>query len=145
MELEKKALIVEDDEETRSIVTASMNYRGYLCDLAENLSQGLDYVNKNKYAVIITDNNFPEKERLPEEPNMGITLLKTIIEKNSQIGSILIMYSGSMYGLSCAESMNVKTINKFTDNLEYCLDVYLKDQNMSATKTPCFFEKLFGE
>ncbi|MDD3175857.1 MAG: response regulator [Candidatus Nanoarchaeia archaeon] len=145
MELEKKALIVEDDEDIQDLLVASMETRGFACDVAPNLNTSLEYIALNSYNVIITNNHFPEKEGWPEEPNKGIEFIERIKKQNLQKQVILIMHSGSAYGLSYAESIGIKTIRKEFDNLDYCLDIYLRDPNAKCAKKPCFFERLFGE
>ena len=86
-----KILIVDDDENVRTLVKELLEARGYSVECAEDGLQGLSRYNKERFDLLILDHNMPHMS--------GTQLLETIRgmpEGKSQ--SILMLSSEKMLG-----------------------------------------------
>lgn len=57
-----KVLIIDDEEDTRSVLKDMLNMSGYDVDTAENGRQAKEFYDKTDYDAIITDIIMPEQD-----------------------------------------------------------------------------------
>jgi DNA-binding response OmpR family regulator len=60
----KRILVVDDEEQICSLLTQMLEHEGFEVDTAENGEQGLDFVAKNSYDLVVTDMIMPVKDGL---------------------------------------------------------------------------------
>ena len=60
----KRILVVDDEEQIRSMLTQMLEHEGFLVDTAENGEEGMDLVTRHTYDLIITDMIMPIKDGL---------------------------------------------------------------------------------
>ena len=85
-------LLVDDDDLHRSCLKEFLELRGYLCLEAENGVEGLEVLQKNSIAIIITDNNMPKMDGLTfiqqvkqEFPNETLPIFLMTAESSSSV------------------------------------------------------------
>jgi len=54
-----KILVVDDNKETTSMLSKFFNYKGYQIVVSNDAMEGLRYIKKEKYDVILLDINMP--------------------------------------------------------------------------------------
>ncbi len=82
--IEKKILVVDDDEDIRDGLKSLLTRQGYLVKVAEGSIEALNYIKKEEFPVIITDIKMPDID--------GIKLCESIRDLNSW--SVIIALSG---------------------------------------------------
>ena len=60
----KRILIVDDEEQIRSMLTQMLEHEGFAVDTAENGEEGMDLITRHAYDLIITDMIMPIKDGL---------------------------------------------------------------------------------
>ncbi len=60
----KRILVVDDEEQIRSMLTQMLEHEGFTVDCAENGEEGMDLVGRHTYDLIITDMIMPVKDGL---------------------------------------------------------------------------------
>ncbi len=60
----KHILVVDDEEQIRSLLTQMLEHEGFVVDTADNGAEGLDLVANNSYDLVITDMIMPVKDGL---------------------------------------------------------------------------------
>ncbi|MEA2116674.1 MAG: response regulator [Thermodesulfobacteriota bacterium] len=60
----KRILVVDDEEQIRSMLTQMLEHEGFVVDTAENGEEGMDLVTRHAYDLIITDMIMPIKDGL---------------------------------------------------------------------------------
>lgn len=60
----KRILVVDDEEQIRSMLTQMLEHEGFAVDTAGNGEEGLDLVTRHTYDLIITDMIMPVKDGL---------------------------------------------------------------------------------
>jgi DNA-binding NtrC family response regulator len=60
----KRILVVDDEEQIRSMLTQMLEHEGFAVDTAENGEEGMDLITKHIYDLIITDMIMPVKDGL---------------------------------------------------------------------------------
>ncbi len=93
----KKILIAEDDELSRSNLTELLNAEGYEVKAVENGKQAMDAFVEDKFDLVITDLKMPQGD--------GLELLKFVKEMNSD--NIVIMMTGFGTVDSAVEAMKL--------------------------------------
>jgi two-component system, NtrC family, response regulator PilR len=56
----KRVLIVDDEADLRELLSLSMLRMGVEADLAQNVAQALDYLERNTYGLVLTDMKLPD-------------------------------------------------------------------------------------
>jgi len=80
--MEKKVLLVDDDEEVLALLAATLERANYSTSCVENASECLKMLSLDLYPVVISDIKMPDMD--------GLTLLTKIKELNPDIQVILI-------------------------------------------------------
>ena len=60
----KRILVVDDEEQIRSMLTQMLEHEGFIVDSAENGEEGMDLITKHTYDLVITDMIMPVKDGL---------------------------------------------------------------------------------
>jgi len=60
----KHILVVDDEEQIRSLLTQMLEHEGFVVDTADNGAEGLELVAKNSYDLVVTDMIMPVKDGL---------------------------------------------------------------------------------
>lgn len=60
----KRILVVDDEEQIRSMLTQMLEHEGFAVDTAENGEEGMDLITRHAYDLIITDMIMPIKDGL---------------------------------------------------------------------------------
>jgi len=60
----KRILVVDDEEQIRSMLTQMLEHEGFEVDTAENGEEGMTLITKHAYDLIITDMIMPIKDGL---------------------------------------------------------------------------------
>ena len=60
----KRILVVDDEEQIRSMLTQMLEHEGFVVDTAENGEEGMDLITRHAYDLIITDMIMPIKDGL---------------------------------------------------------------------------------
>ncbi len=60
----KRILVVDDEEQIRSMLTQMLEHEGFSVDTAENGEEGMDLITRHVYDLIITDMIMPVKDGL---------------------------------------------------------------------------------
>ena len=60
----KRILVVDDEEQIRSMLTQMLEYEGFVVDTAANGEEAMDLITKHPYDLIITDMIMPVKDGL---------------------------------------------------------------------------------
>jgi len=60
----KRILVVDDEEQIRSMLTQMLEHEGFEVDTAENGEEGMNLITRNAYDLIITDMIMPIKDGL---------------------------------------------------------------------------------
>lgn len=92
----KKILVIEDDPDLRQMVVETLRSWNFETEEAENGKIGLDKIEANHYALVITDIRMPKLD--------GLSLLKTLKERNRKVPVIVITGYPSLD--SAVESLN---------------------------------------
>lgn len=83
-----KVLIVEDEKELLSAISAYLRMEGYVCEEALNYQDGLGKINLYEYDCIIADIGLPD--------GSGLHLIETLKQKMDNIGIIIISAKNSL-------------------------------------------------
>ena len=60
----KRILVVDDEEQIRTMLTQMLEHEGFVVDTAENGEAGMDLISRHAYDLIITDMIMPVKDGL---------------------------------------------------------------------------------
>ena len=60
----KRILVVDDEEQIRTMLTQMLEHEGFVVDTAENGEAGMDLISRHAYDLIITDMIMPIKDGL---------------------------------------------------------------------------------
>jgi DNA-binding response OmpR family regulator len=60
----KRILVVDDEEQIRSMLTQMLEHEGFTVDTAENGEEGMQLITRHSYDLIITDMIMPVKDGL---------------------------------------------------------------------------------
>lgn len=60
----KRILVIDDEEQIRSMLTQMLEYEGFIVDTAENGEEGMDLITRHTYDLVITDMIMPVKDGL---------------------------------------------------------------------------------
>ena len=60
----KRILVIDDEEQIRSMLTLMLEHEGFVVDTAENGEEGMDLITRHAYDLIITDMIMPVKDGL---------------------------------------------------------------------------------
>ena len=60
----KRILVVDDEEQIRSMLTQMLEHEGFVVDTAANGEEGMDLITRHAYDLIITDMIMPVKDGL---------------------------------------------------------------------------------
>ncbi len=93
----KRILIVDDEENTRIGLTKLLTQEGFEVDSAANGSEALDYLNREKVSLVISDINMPEMN--------GLVFLRELSRKFPSTSVIMITAYGGVE--SYLEAMNL--------------------------------------
>ncbi len=93
----KRILIVDDEENTRIGLTKLLTQEGFEVDSAANGSEALDYLNREKVSLVISDINMPEMN--------GMVFLRELSRKFPSTDVIMITAYGGVE--SYLEAMNL--------------------------------------
>ena len=77
-----RLLVVEDEIELLESLGQGLELDGYYVDLASNGRQAMDFIDTEKYDLVILDLNLPDI--------FGIDLLKKIVERDSDVKVIIL-------------------------------------------------------
>ena len=84
----KRILIVDDEENTRIGLTKLLTQEGFEVDSAANGSEALDYLNREKVSLVISDINMPEMN--------GLVFLRELSRKFPSTDVIMITAYGGV-------------------------------------------------
>ena len=93
----KRILIVDDEENTRIGLTKLLTQEGFEVDSAANGSEALDYLDREKVSLVISDINMPEMN--------GLVFLRELSRKFPSTSVIMITAYGGVE--SYLEAMNL--------------------------------------
>jgi DNA-binding NtrC family response regulator len=93
----KRILIVDDEENTRLGLTKLLSREGYEVESAANGHEALDYLDRKKVSLIISDINMPDMN--------GLVFLRELSRKYPSISVIMITAYGGVE--SYLEAMNL--------------------------------------
>ena len=82
-----KILVIDDEQDIRSLLSNFLVRKGYAVDTASDGEEGMQLFKKNQYDLVIVDIFMPEKE--------GIETIREIREENTNI-KIMAMSGGGM-------------------------------------------------
>ena len=93
----KRILIVDDEENTRIGLTKLLTQEGFEVDSAANGSEALDYLDRERFSLVISDINMPEMN--------GLVFLRELSRKFPSTSVIMITAYGGVE--SYLEAMNL--------------------------------------
>jgi CheY-like chemotaxis protein len=82
-----KIVIVDDEDSIASLLSRVLSSVGHICEVASNGMEALEYINSEKFDLIITDISMPVMD--------GIELIKTVRQRYGVYGPKIIIFSGS--------------------------------------------------
>lgn len=80
--LNDRILVVDDEPLVSDVIAKFLESEGYSCNIAGNVDQALQLIEKNNFSLIVSDINMPDKS--------GIDLLSIVQERFSDIAVIMV-------------------------------------------------------
>ena len=77
-----KILVVDDEESIRELISQIILREGYPCQTANGVDEALEHMAADKYSLIISDINMPEKT--------GLDLLRSVNQSNNNLAVIMV-------------------------------------------------------
>ena len=87
MELTRRVLVVDDDDETRLILRTALRHRGIEEDEAENCRRAIDLMAETSYAVVLLDIVMPDLD--------GFAVLDAISQTHAAQPPVVLVVSGA--------------------------------------------------
>jgi signal transduction histidine kinase/HD-like signal output (HDOD) protein len=82
-------LVIDDEEALRSVLSEALELEGYKVDLASDGEEGVRYLEKNEYDVVLLDLRMPKKQGLPvleivkkEYPSLPVIVISGLARDN---------------------------------------------------------------
>ena len=100
--MDVRILIADDDENTLELLSRFMKKLGYQADLARNVADAFELIQKNAYDIILTDKNMPD---IDEHGPGGMTLVKYV--RKHMPAAEIIMITGYATIESAVEAMRM--------------------------------------
>jgi DNA-binding response OmpR family regulator len=83
-----KLLIIEDETDLQNIILKYLQKEGYVCEVANDFSEGFKKINNYEYDCVLVDLNLPKGD--------GLKLVKMLREDESKAGVIIISARNSI-------------------------------------------------
>jgi DNA-binding NtrC family response regulator len=83
-----RILVVDDDQQMRSLLSEFLKMQGYDCVAAADAAQAREYLGSEKFQLVLSDFDMPGES--------GLELFKYIIDKYPEISGIMISGSGDL-------------------------------------------------
>jgi CheY-like chemotaxis protein len=100
VQLTRRVLVVDDDEETRAILRTALRHRGIEADEAEDGRRALQLLAENNYAVVLLDLLMPDLD--------GFAVLEAIRATQATHPPVVLVVSGAPRGV--IESIDARLI-----------------------------------
>ncbi|VEG90483.1 sigma-54-dependent transcriptional regulator [Legionella spiritensis] len=85
-----KILIIDDEPDICELLSITLNRMGLSCETANSCQQGMNYINRHDYSLVLTDMRLPDGD--------GIELVKHIQKNKPQIPVAVITAYGNVEG-----------------------------------------------
>jgi len=120
---EKKILIIDDEPEIRSVLTAFFNKKGYKTQEAENGEKGLEIAKAEDFSVVLCDIDMPVMD--------GLTTLQKLLE--AKPGICVVMVTGRQDDDKVKKAMELGAYNYVLKPFEFLyLELVIKSKLNSA-------------
>ena len=85
-----KVLVIDDEPDIRELLTLTLSRMGLTCDAAANFKQGIEFLNRHQYALVLTDMRLPDGD--------GIEIVRYIQQHKPQLPVAVITAYGNIEG-----------------------------------------------
>ncbi len=106
--MEIRILVVDDEDDSRSLIAGILVDSGYTVDSSATVQNAIKYLEENKYDIVVTDKNMPGLENNQEG---GMDLLRYV--KKEAIDTEVIMVTGYATIETAIEAMKLGAFDYF--------------------------------
>ncbi|WP_133129697.1 sigma-54-dependent transcriptional regulator [Legionella yabuuchiae] len=86
----EKVLVIDDEPDIRELLALTLNRMELKCDVAENFAEGLEYINKREYFLVLTDMKLPDGD--------GFGIVRYIQQNKPELPVAVITAYGNVEG-----------------------------------------------